>query len=77
MSRKPDYIAYTIRNERWHNIGAAWTHEDGKGVNLVLSSSPLDGKITLRLNTPKPQAEEPVIEDDPNTEPFADDDIPF
>ena len=61
MAGKPTYIAYTVRNYEhagaqkgdWTRIGAAWTHQDGKGFDIVLESIPLSGKVTLRANEPK------------------------
>ncbi len=51
--RKPDQIAYTVREtsdgkEYWNRIGAMWKHKDGRGSELVLDSIPMDGRITLR-----------------------------
>jgi hypothetical protein len=39
----------------WQEIGAAWKHKDGKGLNLQFKALPLpEGEIVLR--EPKPQA---------------------
>lgn len=51
--RKPDHIAYTVKNtpdgkNYFNRVGAAWKHKDGRGVELVLDSVPIDGRITLR-----------------------------
>ena len=32
----------------WTKIGAAWQHNDGTGMNIQLSSIPLDGKLVIR-----------------------------
>jgi len=53
---KPDYIAYDVSEGKdkksiWNAVGAAWTHNDNKGINIVLYAVPVSGKITLR--TPK------------------------
>jgi hypothetical protein len=49
----PTHIAYYVREGSqkgyWNRIGAAWAHKDGKGFNLQLECTPVDGKITLRL----------------------------
>lgn len=52
---KPAFTAYVIPEKRegqekahWHEIGAAWTHKDGEGLDLVLVASPLTGRIVLR-----------------------------
>ncbi|MEW8333949.1 MAG: hypothetical protein AB2692_23675, partial [Candidatus Thiodiazotropha sp.] len=52
-SKKPDYVAYTVQPSRdgkghWNRIGAAWQHRDGKGLEIDLSSLPVDGRVTLR-----------------------------
>ncbi len=31
----------------WTRIGAAWTHQKGKGLNLQLEAMPLDGRVVL------------------------------
>ena len=36
----------------WTRIGAAWPHKDGKGLNLVLSALPINGRLVLREYTP-------------------------
>lgn len=51
--KKPDFIAYTVQPSRdgkgyWNRIGAAWQHRDGKGLEIDLSSMPVDGRLTLR-----------------------------
>ena len=41
----------------WQEIGAAWKHKDGKGLNLQFKALPLpDGEIVLR--EPKPKKED-------------------
>lgn len=49
----PIYQAYTVikregQDDWWCNIGAAFTHADGNGLNLMLQALPLDGKVVLR-----------------------------
>ena len=49
----PIYQAYTVikrdgADDWWCNIGAAFSHADGNGLNLMLQALPLDGKIVLR-----------------------------
>lgn len=51
--RKPDFIAYNVQESRdgtgiWNRIGAAWQHKDGRGLEVNLSSVPVDGRVTLR-----------------------------
>jgi hypothetical protein len=53
-SKQPCLIAYAVTNKTddqsfWTRIGAAWDHEDGKGLNLQLDLMPVNGaKIVLR-----------------------------
>jgi hypothetical protein len=43
----------------WHDIGAAWEHQDGKGFNVVLQLLPNQGqKIVMRINEPRDSGEE-------------------
>lgn len=51
--KKPDYIAYSVRDTRdgkgdWNKVGAAWEHRDGQGFDLQLDAAPVDGRVTLR-----------------------------
>lgn len=57
-AKKPTYIAYHVRDTKgresyWTRIGAAWTHDDGQGLNLQIEVVPLDGRITLRVPSEK------------------------
>jgi hypothetical protein len=51
---KPEFIAYQIDQKSddkgfWRRIGAAWEHQDGKGLSLQLDFLPIDGgRIVLR-----------------------------
>jgi hypothetical protein len=60
-SKTPSHIAYQIREGKdggkdfWTRIGAAWPHKDGKGFNIQLENFPLDGRITLRVISEKPE----------------------
>ena len=53
-SNGPDYIAYSVRNRgqdkdaAWNRVGAAWQHRDGKGYDVQLDATPVDGRVTLR-----------------------------
>lgn len=62
-SKAPVFIAYHVAEKPdampddkpyWARIGAAWDHEDGKGLSLEIDMLPIgfDGRIVLR--TPKP-----------------------
>ncbi len=56
--KRPTYnvFAVTERGEDrkdWFEIGAAWAHSDGKGLNITLKALPLAGaQIVMRV--PKP-----------------------
>jgi len=50
---KPTHRAFTVirrdgQDDYWLNIGLAFPHKDGKGFNIVLQASPLDGKLVIR-----------------------------
>lgn len=53
--KAPAYIAYHVADRGedksfWTRIGAAWAHEDGKGLSLNLDLVPIDGgRIVLRV----------------------------
>jgi hypothetical protein len=57
-SKAPSHIAYHVRNREgsegfWTRIGSAWLHADGNGFNVHLDTTPLDGRITLRISSEK------------------------
>jgi hypothetical protein len=60
--KAPAFIAYAVTEKGedksfWTRIGAAWDHEDGKGLTLQLDLVPLNGgRIVLR--TPSEANEE-------------------
>jgi hypothetical protein len=51
---RPSHIAYHVREGKerdenyWDRCGVAFEHGDRAGFNVVLSSMPVDGKLTLR-----------------------------
>jgi len=52
-SKKPTHDVYLVRDGEgdksfWNKIGAAWTHEDSEGFNVVL-----DGRIVIRTRKNK------------------------
>jgi hypothetical protein len=60
-TNKPAYIAYHVREGSgekafFTRIGATWPNADGKGFNITLDCTPVDGKITLRVNEEPPAA---------------------
>ena len=51
--RKPDQIAYSVKDTPdgkgyWNRVGAAWQHKDGQGTEIILDSTPVNGRISLR-----------------------------
>lgn len=53
-SNKPTHRAFAVtkrgEKKRWQEIGAAWSHNDGKGFNLKLDYLPLNGaELVLRV----------------------------
>lgn len=51
--KQPDFIAYNVNKAKdgkayWDNIGTAYQHPDGKGLDIRLHSIPVDGHVTLR-----------------------------
>lgn len=58
-SKRPTHIAYHVREGKngdkgfWTRIGVAWAHQDGKGFNIQLEVAPLDGRVSLRLDSEK------------------------
>ncbi len=56
----PTHRAYSVirregQDDYWLNIGLAFPHKDGKGLNIVLQALPLDGKIVCREVTEEDQ----------------------
>ena len=68
VNTRPSHRAYLVENREsddaneqqlpasWNKIGAAWPHKDGKGLNIVLSCVPINGRIVLREFTPEDEA---------------------
>jgi hypothetical protein len=59
-SKKPSHLAYQVREGKgdkgyFTRIGAAWANKDGNGFNIQLDCVPLDGRITLRVFSEKPE----------------------
>lgn len=53
QNRGPDYVALSVRNTEdgksyFNRIGAAFAHGDGKGHNIELDATPVNGRIVLR-----------------------------
>ena len=59
--KMPSLIAYHVsegEDGNWTRIGAAWDHEDAKGLTLQLEMMPVafTGRIVLREPKPKQEA---------------------
>lgn len=53
QAQQPTHRAYSVikrdgQEDYWLNIGLAFPHKDGKGLNIILQAFPLDGKIVCR-----------------------------
>jgi hypothetical protein len=66
MYRVYSIIARDKQDDYWLNIGVAFTHEDGKGFNVMLQALPIhgNGKIVLREHEAKDAADEQQAGDD-------------
>jgi hypothetical protein len=60
----PAYRIYSVakhggdKKSTWQEIGAAWKHKDGKGLNLQFNARPLEGaEIVLRIPSAKGKSE--------------------
>jgi hypothetical protein len=63
MSGKPSHKCFVVEDKDvaegeepdafWTRVGSAWPHKDGKGLNLVLSALPINGRLVLREYTPE------------------------
>lgn len=59
---KPTHRAFIVQNyqsggedkSHWSRIGSVWPHKDGKGFDVTLSAFPVDGRLVIRPNEPKP-----------------------
>lgn len=61
QATRPTHDVYVVEGEGesayWTRIGAAWAHEKGDGLNVQLSSLPLDGRLVIRKRKPKDQSD--------------------
>ena len=62
MSGKPSHKVFVVEDKEsegdgndafWTRVGSAWPHKDGKGLNLVLSALPINGRLVLSEYTPE------------------------
>ena len=66
VSGQPSHKAYVVEDRGegddkdafWTRIGSAWPHKDGKGINIVLSALPANGRLVLREYTDDDAKEE-------------------
>ena len=65
MNTRPSHRAYAVddtdpdqpeQKGDWKRIGAAWPHKDGKGLNILLSAVPVNGRVVLREYTAEDEA---------------------
>ena len=59
QDQQPMYRVYTVvrrgRNDTfWLNVGVAFYHRDGQGLNVILQALPLDGRLVLRRYDEEP-----------------------
>ena len=62
QEQKPMFRVYTVirrgRNDPfWLNIGVAFYHRDGQGLNVMLQALPLDDRLVLRRYDEEPPKE--------------------
>lgn len=62
QKNRPSFAVYAVEGEGdtafWTKIGAAWSHEDGKGYGITLSCLPVNGRLVLREPKPNEQSGE-------------------
>jgi hypothetical protein len=52
-TKRPDYAAFVVRDREdkkanWREIGVAFNHKDGKGLDILLDATPVSGRLVLR-----------------------------
>ena len=57
-SKSPSHIAYQVRERKdqpgvFTRIGAAWPTKNGTGFNIQIDAVPLNGRITLLIQSEK------------------------
>ncbi len=63
-NNSPSFNVYTVEDRGqgedpfWLKIGAAFSHKDGKGFNLVLSAFPIDNRLVMRIPAENGESEE-------------------
>jgi hypothetical protein len=62
---RPAFRAYTVikrdgdKDDYWLNLGVAFEHEDGEGLDILLQALPIDGKLVLRRYKEDAEEEKP------------------
>jgi hypothetical protein len=50
---RPTHAVYVVEGDKdnafWTKLGSAWAHEDGDGLNIVLTALPLTGRLVVRV----------------------------
>ncbi|GJL80238.1 MAG: hypothetical protein NPINA01_32270 [Nitrospinaceae bacterium] len=55
----PTHLVYHVvdygegQKSKWDQIGAAWEHKDGEGMNIKLKLFPVNGELTIRRRKEK------------------------
>jgi hypothetical protein len=62
----PAFRCYTVvkregKEDYWLNLGVAFKHDDGEGLNILLQAAPLDGKLVLRTYKEREEDQEKVV----------------
>lgn len=59
VHNKPTHLVYHVvdmgegQKSKWDQIGVAWEHKDGEGLNIDLKLFPVNGRITVRRRKDK------------------------
>ncbi len=63
QTKQPALVAYAVEDARkgrkayWTKIGRLFAHEDDKGFDLVLNALPVNGRIVIRQEQTREEAE--------------------
>lgn len=61
--KQPALVAYSVEDARkgrkayWTKIGRLFAHDDSKGFDLVLNALPINGRIVIRQEQPRDDAD--------------------
>jgi hypothetical protein len=60
-AKRPSHTAYVVEGEgdktTWTEIGAMWSHDDGKGFTLTLKALPLTARLVIRKRKAETQVQ--------------------